>query len=662
MPIPSFFKWGMLVTTFYLVSCTQTTFVEMPDLFTDHMVLQQNDTVNIWGASDPNVELTIQGSWGPSVVCKADANGKWLAQLPTAPAGGPYELTIASGKIVKTFNDVLLGEVWICSGQSNMEMPVLGNWAKLNNARQEAATANYPNIRLFTVQKNIAFSPIDTIATTGWIPCDTNTVKDFSATAYFFGRHLHQELKVPIGLIHTSWGGTVAEAWTSKNSLLKLDDFAEQARQISQLAASRDSLEKKFEADTKQMYLEQAQADPGIQGADTIFDNVAVDDKDWMAIDFPKLWEETQLGNFDGSAWFRKTIKLPADMANSELTLCYAAVDDYDEAWFNGVKVGENKVWGQNRSYKIPAGVVKEGENVIAIRIYDYVGGGGFMGEAKDYYLLSATGKTMPLAKGWVAKKGFDFKDIKTHPVSLSDPNQPTVLFNAMIYPLLPYTISGAIWYQGESNAGRAYQYRQLFKTMITDWREQWNQGDFPFLFVQLANFQPRNTEPMEDSWAELREAQTMALELPNTGMAVTIDIGDALDIHPGNKQDVGKRLALNALAKTYQMNVPFMGPLYKNYEVKGSTMVLSFDYVHEGLSIANGKELRGFTIAGADSVFHWAKAEIVDNKVTVSCKKVNEPKAVRYAWSINPECNLTNSAGLPASPFRTDNWKGITE
>ena len=268
----------------------------------------------------------------------------------------------------------------------------------------------------------------------------------------------------------------------------------------------------------------------------------------------------------------------------------------------------------------------------------------------------------MAISKGWRAKKGFDLKDVKTHPVSPFNPNQPTVLFNAMIQPLIPFTIRGAIWYQGESNAGRAFQYRKLFRTMIEDWREQWDQGNFPFIYVQLANYLRRNDLPVEDSWAELREAQTMALQEPHTGMAVTIDIGDARDIHPGNKQEVGRRLALNALAWVYNQDVPYSGPIYKSMEIRGNRIVLSFDHVLDGLGTSDGGPLKGFSICGADRTFVWAEATIVNDKIEVTAPGISEPVAVRYAWSSNPACNLLNSAGLPASPFRTDHFKGITE
>ncbi len=654
----------ILIVLFSICSCTDSDRTEkfaVSSLFSDNMVIQADSPVNLWGTGSPKSKIRVmfrdQVKTG-----KINKDGTWKIVLNPENYGGPDSLIVTANSARINFQNVMVGEVWVCSGQSNMEMPLISNWAKLNNAGEEVANAGYPDLRLFTVQKKLAFQPVDTVITEGWKTCNPESVKDFSATAYFFGREIHQQLGIPVGLIHTSWGGTVAEAWTSKNSLIDFDDFSEAVRLISQQPVSMDSIRANFTRDMQKRALEIATLDVGIEGKDTIFVSREVNTSDWISVDLPKMVEETELGVFDGSSWFIKEVELSQAMAGSELTLCFGAPDDSDEAWINGVKVGGSRAWDVLRQYKIPDGVVKAGRNTIVIRIMDNQGGGGFMNEEKDFVIRSSNGRKLFIAKGWKAKKGFDFRDVKTIPVSPFNPNQPTVLFNAMINPVIPYTIRGTIWYQGESNSGMAYQYRRLFQTMITDWRAEWGQGDFPFLFVQLANYLRQNELPGDDAWAELREAQAMALELPNTGMAVAIDIGDALDIHPGNKQDVGKRLALNALVKVYEQDIPFSGPMYKSITIKGEDVEISFDYVLDGLMTSDGGPLKGFSIAGADGKFVWAKAEIVEDKIIISSPEISEPVAVRYAWASNPDCNLVNSAGLPASPFRTDNFKGITQ
>lgn len=624
------------------------------------MVLQANKQIPVWGKATPDERIKVKFH-NQRVKAKSDEHGNWKLLLNPENYGGPYHLTITCKDTRIEFNNVLIGEVWLCSGQSNMEMPLLSNWAKLNNAEKEVRDADYPNIRLYTIEKNTSFFPIDSINTQGWKECIPETVKDFSATAYFFGRKIHEELNVPVGLIHSSWGGTVAEAWTSNESLEKLDDFKDQVQKIKSLSISIDSIYIKYQKDLEQRNREIIEADIGFEDGEAIFAKDNIDTQGWMKTDLPMMWEKTEMGNFDGSAWFRKEINLSSNMASGKLTLCYGAPDDHDEAWFNGVKIGQNTEWDVQRKYAIPDGLAKSGKNVILIRILDYQGDGGFMGEENDYVLKSNRGDSMNLHAGWMAIKGFDLSDIKTKPFSPFDPNQPAVLFNAMINPVIPYTIQGVIWYQGESNANRAYQYRELFKTLITDWRNLWGE-ELHFMFVQLANYMQQNSIPVEDSWAELREAQTMALELPNTGMAVTIDIGDANDIHPGNKQDVGKRLALNALAKVYNKDIAYSGPVFNSMEIIGDTIKISFDHVYEGLHTSDEKPVTGFSIAGDDRIFYWAIAEINGNSVYVSSPGVRDPVTIRYAWSANPACNLVNSADLPASPFRTDEWPGITK
>ncbi|HER09100.1 MAG TPA: 9-O-acetylesterase [Bacteroides sp.] len=644
-----------------LAACSEPGQVKVADIFGDNMVLQAETPVNIWGTGDPGSRVIVQFRNQEKTV-RVERDSTWKTVLDPLIYGGPDSLVITSGARRTAFHNVLVGEVWVCSGQSNMEMPMISGWAHLDHAGEEVRNAVYPEMRLFTVGHHIAFQPVDTLVTEGWKECNPQSVRDFSATAYFFGRMVHRELGVPVGLINTSWGGTVAEAWMSAGSLKDLEDFSEKVELIAKKAAARDSLLAEYIRDTRKMEQEIRELDAGITDGDTVFANGKADTSDWLTLDLPRMWEETGLGVFDGSVWFVKAVELSPFMASSDLTLCYSAPDDWDQAWVNGVKVGESRAWDVPREYEIPEGVAVAGTNTIVIRIMDTGGGGGFMGEATQFAIRSSLGQSIPIATSWKAKKGFDFEDVKTIPVSPFDPNQPTVLFNGMIHPLVPFTIRGSIWYQGESNAGRAFQYRRLFRALITDWRQLWGQGDFPFFFVQLANYLRRNETPVEDTWAELREAQAMALALPNTGMAVTIDIGDALDIHPGNKQDVGKRLALHALAIAYGQDIPYSGPLYAGMEIQGNLIEVSFDYVYDGLKTADGGELKGFSICGKDREFVWAEAEIRGNKVQVWAPGIGEPVAVRYGWSSNPECNLVNSADLPASPFRTDSFRGITE
>ena len=634
--------------------------LEMLPIFGDNMVLQQGQKVPVWGLSSPGVKVTVKFA-NQIVETKAGEDGKWKAIFEPLSPGKPDSLIVESDTLKKVFKNVLVGEVWLCSGQSNMEMNVACTWAKVNNSEEEVASANYPDIRLITIEHNMSVVPVDTIITNGWEICSPETVAKFSAAGYFFGREIHKNRNVPVGLIQSVWGGTVAEAWTSGETLKLMKDFAGTVEKIENMPANKDSLNKQYEKDYQQWLEETAQADAGIEGKDTIFASPGLNDSNWTPITVPGMWEGTQIGAIDGVVWYRKKVTVPANQVQKNFTLDLLPPDDYDETWVNGVKVGESKQWDVIRHYKVPSNVIKAGENVIAVRLSDPQGNGGFMGKAKDFILSNDGGWKTNLSGTWVCKLGFDKRIIKIKLLKPDDPNRPTVLHNAMINPIAGYGIKGAIWYQGESNTGMAFQYRELFQKMITDWRNKWQEGDFPFIFVQLAAFNPKNAEPVEDAWAELREAQLMALKLPNTGMAVAIDIGDGNNIHPSNKQDVGKRLALAALKVAYNEDIPYSGPIYKSMAVNGNTAIIDFDCVFQGLATSDGKKLKGFSIAGDDKKFYWTDAKIVDNKVVVSSPKVSNPKSVRYAWSGNPECNMVNSAGLPASPFRTDDWPGLT-
>jgi sialate O-acetylesterase len=545
-----------------------------------------------------------------------------------------------------------------------MELPV----RQVNNAQQEIAEADYPNIHLFTVQRKVAVAPqADCVGS--WTICSPQTIAGFSAVGYFFGRQLHKELGVPIGLINTSWGGTLAEAWTSNGALSQLEDFKAVLEEIEQVRANPEPYDKKYQ---EQMQQWQKKVDPS-----TLKDSAGKDctdldynDSGWGQMELPVFWEQAGLEGFDGLVWFRSDVNVPETWVGKALVLELGPIDDMDVTWVNSVRVGGIERAGQYgtaRRYKISPNVVKAGRNAITVRVLDTGGDGGIYGKPEQMRLRPADApaeKGISLAGKWRYKKSFDLQSIPPQPsppLRVDNANAPTALYNGMIAPLIPYSVRGAIWYQGESNASRASQYRRLFPTMIQNWRQDWRQGDFPFLFAQLANYMAARPEPSDSAWAELREAQLMTLTLPNTGMAVIIDTGDANDIHPRNKQDVGKRLALWALAKTYGKDIVYSGPLYKSMRVESSKIILSFDHVGGGLLAGGSKLLKGFAIAGADRKFIWADAKIEGNTVVVSSDKITEPVAVRYAWADNPACNLYNKEGLPASPFRTDDWLGIT-
>lgn len=631
--------------------------VKLPAVFSNFMVLQQNTRAAVWGKAEAGKTITISSTWSRArYTSKADGNGNWKMSIATPKYGGPYAMTISDGEPLVLMN-VMIGEVWVCSGQSNMEMPLAG-WGKINNYEKEVADAKYPQISLLQVEHVTSNSALEDVKVTnnGWKPCIPQFVEGFSSVAYFFAREIYQKTKIPIGLIHTSWGGTIAEAWTSGRTLSSMSDFSAAVKEIEETAN---------ESETE--YLKKLQgwndlvrsSDQGYKEGKPLWTANGQDVSGWKDIVVPGLWDG-QLANFDGVIWLRKKINVPEHLAGKPFVLNLGPIDDNEITWFNGQQIGETQGYDQPRKYQIAGNLVKAGENTITIRVFDTGGGGGLYGNQEQLYLVNTLGEKIALSGTWKYHIGLDLKTIAATPATQKGPNRPTVLFNAMIHPFLPYAIKGVIWYQGEANADRAHQYRTLFPAMITDWRKQWGQGDFPFYFVQLANFMKTEPEPVASAWAELRDAQRAALSLPNTGMAVTIDIGDANDIHPKNKQDVGKRLALIALAKTYGFKSPYTGPVYQSAQTVGNVTELSFA-VAQGLKTSDGKELKGFAIAGADQKFHWAKAEIKGNQVLVSSPEVANPVAVRYAWANNPVSNLTNASGLPAAPFRTDEWEDST-
>jgi sialate O-acetylesterase len=653
---------SMLIIALFLNGTGLYADITLPAIFGENMVMQRDRQATLWGWADAGEKIKIECSWYQrGWETTADAGGNWKIKIDPPRADRPGQLKL-TGKNTVEINNILAGEVWVCSGQSNMEWPLRA----AVNAEAEIKAANYPQIRLFTVTKKTADQP-QKDCTGHWTACRPETAANFSAVGYFFGRHLHQELNVPIGLINTSWGGTPAQSWTSEPWLRKMADYQPALEQLKYNHANLKEVQAQFEEKNAQWQKDLIKLDAGRSENGPGWEAPQLDDKEWPTVELPGDFAKINLGPFDGSVWYRREINLPDDWAGRELTLELGPIDDMDITWINGTKVGGHETpghWQTPRKYKVPADAVKKGANVIAVRVLDNSGAGGFTGKPEQMriYPTDAEAQAVSLTGEWRFKVGFNMKDQPPRPapplLATSNPWAPTSLYNGMIAPLAPYTIAGAIWYQGESNAGQAYQYRELFPTMIRSWRDVWGQGDFPFLFVQLAPFQ--YGEPL--ICAELREAQTMTLSLPNTGMAVTMDIGNPTDIHPRNKQDVGKRLALWALAKTYgRQDLVYSGPLYKSMQVEGDKVRLSFDHTGTGL-LAKDKPLTHFTIAGPDKKFLPAIAQIDGETIIVQNPKIQNPVAVRYGWTNDAQPNLFNKERLPASPFRTDDWPGVTQ
>ena len=628
--------------------------LKLPGLFTDHMVLQQKMNIPVWGIADSG--RTVRVDLGKQKrTTTAARDGHWRVDFSPLPAGGPYTMRIMGADTI-TLNDVMVGEVWLCSGQSNMAMPV-GGWGQVLNYRQEIAAAKYPQIRLFTVPNTMSFAPIPGLVDSSWQVCSPASVPEFSAAAYFFGRDLYHRLKVPIGLINASWGGTAAEAWTSAASLKDYPPFDELVESLGQAKLNPELVFADYRRRLELWKNDITQLDSGYRGTPLTWNNPDYVDSDWKMMNIPGDREGGDFSWFDGAIWFRKEITLPQGWADSDLVLNLGPIDDEDVTWFNGTKIGSMAQWDQPRRYTIPKALLRNGRNIITVRVLDTGSGGGFWGQRDQVCLLHGSHDSLSLAGSWKFREAMSFDDMPLKPVAPDDPNYPTVLYNGMISRLIPYAIRGVTWYQGEGNASRADQYRGLFPKLITDWRSHWGQGDFPFLFVQLANYSNVTPQPDEACWAELREAQSGTLSVKNTGMAVAIDLGEAGNIHPKNKQEVGKRLALLARNLVYKERVPAQSPAYESMVVDGDRIRVLFNNTSRGL-VAKGKyALQGFAIAGEDRRFHWAEAVIEDRKVIVRSPTVPHPVAVRYAWATNPVCNLYNGAGLPASPFRTDTW-----
>lgn len=647
-------KNTLFILFFLLLSRSAAATVTLPTFFSDNMVLQQKRQVPFFGRSKAS-SVSVTTSWDNHTYKAAVANNKWEVLLKTPSYGGPYTITIFDNEKLELKN-IMIGEVWLCSGQSNMQMP-LGGWGRVNNFEAEIKDANYPNIRLLMPAQHTAKSPQeDFTECPGWQVCGPATIGQFSATGYFFARNLYKELGVPIGLINSSWPGTVIEAWTSRNALRTIHDFDEGLALLQDdLRLEEKNASIKKESVQWERLLEQYNASHGPDEDKAA--SAGFDDALWKTHQLPGFWESSVLPGMDGVVYYRKRINISPAVAGKEASLKFFADDD-DKVWLNGHFLGETRGYNVQRNYKIKKGLLKEGQNTILIKVFDGGGGGGIYGQPQEF-TITAGDDVILLAGDWKYTVGTNLRDLPPRPSLPRTEDMPTAIYNNMINPLIQTQLAGVIWYQGESNAWRAHQYETLFPLMINDWRKAFGQPSLPFYYVQLANYMAPAQAPSESEWAELREAQLKTLIQPNTGMAVAIDIGEADDIHPKNKQEVGRRLALIALANTYGKNIAYTGPLFSSYTRNGDAIMLAFKH-NSGLRPADVM-LKGFTIAGADRKFYRANARIQGDGVIVSSDEVQNPVAVRYNWADNPDGNLTNSSGLPASPFRTDDWPGFT-
>lgn len=631
-----------------IVSNAATAQIKLPQLVRDSMVLQRDAKVNIWGWAAPGENINANFN-GKKYQTKAGSDGKWLFQLVPMKAGGPYTMEL-SGKNKIILKDILIGDVWFCSGQSNMVHQL--NIHDVTYAK-DIAEANNPEIRQFWIPTLTSLRGVqDDLPSGYWKSAVGEDVRPFSAVAYFFARKIYQQYKVPIGIINASVGGTPIEAWTSEEGL---KDFSALTTSIQKNkdTAYLNSLNRRPAGNFNRP---SPPADAGLTGTLKWFDPAYVP-VNWRNINIPGYWEDQGVKDLNGVVWYRREVNIPASMVGKQARVFLGRIVDADELYINGKQVGNTTYLYPQRRYYVPGNLLKAGKNTFVIRVTNTNGKGGFVPD-KPYCIFSGT-DTVDLKGDWQYKVG-----LVNRPVTgggfggggINAQNQPAALYNAMVAPEINYTIKGFCWYQGESNAGRPQEYEKLMHALMNDWRNKWKQGTLPFLYVQLPGFMDYNYLPSESGWAILREAQLKALSAPNSAMVVAIDLGEWNDIHPDNKKDVGERMALAALKLAYRENISYSGPLFKTATIEGNKIIISFEHTGSGLITNDGEEPGDFAIAGADKKFVWAKAKIEGNKVIVWSDEITQPLYVRYAWADNPvHPNLYNKAGLPASPFRTD-------
>lgn len=622
--------------------------IRLPQIIRDSMVLQRGADINIWGwgSKGETVNITFNGN---TYNTKADDNGHWMLSLPAMQAGGPYTMEI-KGENEITLHDILVGDVWFCSGQSNMVHQM-----KLHSVRyaDEISQAHYPEIRQFWIPTLTDLQgPNDDLPSGYWKSANPEDVLDFSAVAYFFAEKLYNKYHVPIGIINASVGGTPIEAWTSEEGLKTFPAIAARIERNKDTAYVHNIMRRSMAGSSRRA----TEQDSGLIGQPW-FDTAYVP-KEWRKIGIPGYWEDQGIKDLNGVVWYRREIEVPAGMTGKPAKVFLGRIVDADELYINGEKVGNTTYQYPQRRYAISSDVLKPGKNLFVIRVTNNAGKGGFVPDKP--YCLIADGDTLDLKGYWQYKVGEVFVPRPGfRGARFAAQNEPTALYNAMVAPLIHYTIKGMVWYQGASNASRPAEYAQLQPAMIEDWRSKWQEGDIPFLYVQLPGYMDYNYLPSESQWAILRESQLKSLSVPNTAMTVNIDLGEWNDIHPDRKKPVGDRLALAAEKLAYGEDIVYSGPIYQSSVIQGNKITITFTDTGSGLTTTDGEPLAEFSVAGPDRHFVWAKASIISaNKIIVWSDQVLHPVAVRYGWADNPvNPNLGNKEGLLASPFRTDDW-----
>jgi len=616
-------------------------------IFGDNMVMQRGKANTIWGWSDPGdqVQVEIAGKTASGV---AGPDRRWQVEIQPPHVGGPYTMTIKGRQTVELHN-VLVGDVWLCGGQSNMEVSL----RVARNGAADIKAANYPQIRFFTVASHVSYHHTDVVEG-DWKVVSPDTAARLSAVAFYFARKLQSEIHVPIGLVVDAVGGTPAEAWTSADALRPLHDFDVPLAELDKLASENAPEYGNYVMHWYDQY------DIGLKGNWAAPD---FDDSSWKEVDVPGGFAELGVPETPAVVWFRREITLPDPLPAGRAMLFLGSIERMDTAYINGTEVGAS-AWVENpRVYFIRPGVLEPGKNIIAIRVFKTKPQGGFLAKPDVLRLMLGDRTSVPLAGKWKAQLSVDARPPHPMPIGFENwPVMPTVLYRGMLEPIAPLSITGALWYQGAQNSDRGYQYRKILPATIKDWRKLFQQGDFPFYIVELPRFAPHNTTPTDDGWADIRESQALAAaNVPNSCLAVTIDTGDAENLHPRDKEPVGDRLAFCALAKHYHKHVVYSGPTLASVKRKPGLIGLHFKHTDGGL-VVKGDKLGEFSIAGDDHKWYWADARIKGNTIIVSSPSVPNPKEVRYAWQSNPSATLFNGAGLPAAPFRTDTWPLVTQ